>query len=158
MKNYGTTLINSDSKLPSPELFRSDELVQQRPLTRMMGCHQLPTHIHAPKHVGSEKLVEKRHNEFSLVKKAVGTSGKILTTTFQNRIALQSQRQCMAWMVLPPAWPGGLSPLPSCTSSCGMQTSSAGLSSRTAGQWSFYKIQTSRKGDKRSEAAQLINS
>lgn len=158
MKNYGTTLINSDSKLPSPELFRSDELVQQRPLTRMMGCHQLPTHIRAPKHMGSERLVEKRHDEFSLVKKAVGTSGKILTTTFQNRIALQSRRQCMAWMVLPPAWPGGLSPLPSCTSSCGMQTSSAGLSSRTAGQWSYHKIQTSRKGDKRSEAAQLINS
>lgn len=157
MKNYGTTLINSDSKLPSLELLRSDELVQQRPLTRMMGCHQLPTHIDAPKHVGSERLVEKRR-EFSLVKKAVGTSGKILRTTFQNRIALQSQRQCVAWMVLPPAWPGGLSPLPSCTSSCRMQTSSAGLSSRTAGQWSYHKIQTSRKGDKRREAAQLINS
>lgn len=71
-------------------------------------------------------------------------------TTCQSRITLQIQRQHTTSMVCHAA--GGFSHLCLCQQLSDMQTSSTALSSRSACQWFFHKIQTLHKGDTRGDA------
>lgn len=71
-------------------------------------------------------------------------------TTCQSRITLQIQRQHTTSMVCHAA--GGFSHLCLCQQLSDMQISSTALSSRSACQWFFHKIQTLHKGDTRGDA------